>query len=314
MIAEATGNRSDLLQRDGRRGLARSGATGRRADRGDDARGAGRAAGWPASRPTPSAVLHNGLGRHAEARDAARSAFEPDHLGFGPFVVPELAEAAARTGDAALLASVLEWLTERTRVTRSRVVAGDRGPGPRPDERGRGRRARVPRRDRSPGPHAAATGARPRAPALRRVAAPRGPARRRARAAAHRPRDARRDRHGGVRRARPPRAARDGREGAQARRRHARRAHRRRSGRSPGSPATACPTPRSAPGSSSAPRTVEWHLGKVFAKLGITSRMGLRDALPGPERVLFDVDAEVGPGCSVGAAHRDTTTCLTSAM
>jgi ATP/maltotriose-dependent transcriptional regulator MalT len=32
-------------------------------------------------------------------------------------------------------------------------------------------------------------------------------------------------------------------------------------------------------------RTVEWHLGKVFTKLGITSRMGLRDALPipGPE-------------------------------
>ena len=66
-----------------------------------------------------SAVLHNGLGRHAEARDAARAAFEPDHLGFGPFVVPELAEAAARTGDAALLTSLLEWLTERTRVTRS---------------------------------------------------------------------------------------------------------------------------------------------------------------------------------------------------
>jgi ATP/maltotriose-dependent transcriptional regulator MalT len=28
------------------------------------------------------------------------------------------------------------------------------------------------------------------------------------------------------------------------------------------------------------PRTVEWHLGKVFTKLGISSRMGLRDALP----------------------------------
>ena len=74
------------------------------------------------------AVLHNGLGRHAEACDAARSAFEPDHLGFGPFVVPELAEAAARTGDAALLASLLEWLRERARVTRHRLVAGDRGP------------------------------------------------------------------------------------------------------------------------------------------------------------------------------------------
>jgi DNA-binding NarL/FixJ family response regulator len=28
------------------------------------------------------------------------------------------------------------------------------------------------------------------------------------------------------------------------------------------------------------PRTVEWHLKKVFAKLGINSRLGLHDALP----------------------------------
>jgi DNA-binding NarL/FixJ family response regulator len=27
-------------------------------------------------------------------------------------------------------------------------------------------------------------------------------------------------------------------------------------------------------------RTVEWHLHKIFTKLGITSRKGLRDALP----------------------------------
>jgi DNA-binding CsgD family transcriptional regulator len=32
------------------------------------------------------------------------------------------------------------------------------------------------------------------------------------------------------------------------------------------------------------PRTVEWHLKKVFAKLGISSRMGLHDALPSPDR------------------------------
>jgi hypothetical protein len=64
-----------------------------------------------------SAVLDNGLGRHAAARDAAWEAFQRDQLGYGPLVVPELAEAASRTGDTALVEAALEWLSERARVT-----------------------------------------------------------------------------------------------------------------------------------------------------------------------------------------------------
>jgi ATP/maltotriose-dependent transcriptional regulator MalT len=71
-----------------------------------------------------SAVLDNGLGRHDAARDAAREVFERDHLGFGPLVIAELAEAAARTGDVETVQSVLDWLSERTRVTPNEWVLG----------------------------------------------------------------------------------------------------------------------------------------------------------------------------------------------
>jgi ATP/maltotriose-dependent transcriptional regulator MalT len=71
-----------------------------------------------------SAVLYNGLGRHEAARDIAWRAFERDEPGFGPFIVPELAEAASRTGDQALVAAALDWLSERTRVTRTEWVLG----------------------------------------------------------------------------------------------------------------------------------------------------------------------------------------------
>jgi tetratricopeptide (TPR) repeat protein len=64
-----------------------------------------------------SAVLYNGLGRHDAARDAAWQAFERDQVGHGPFLIPELAEAAARTGDVALVRSALQWLSERTCAT-----------------------------------------------------------------------------------------------------------------------------------------------------------------------------------------------------
>jgi len=69
-------------------------------------------------------VLYNGLGRHDAARDAAWRAFERDQMGYGPFLVPELAEAASRTGDVALVTAALEWLSERTRVTPSEWALG----------------------------------------------------------------------------------------------------------------------------------------------------------------------------------------------
>ncbi|HWJ50858.1 MAG TPA: LuxR C-terminal-related transcriptional regulator, partial [Solirubrobacteraceae bacterium] len=69
-------------------------------------------------------VLYNGLGRHDAARDAAWEAFQPDPIGYGSFLVPELAEAAARTDDKALLESAQEWLSERTRAISSGWAAG----------------------------------------------------------------------------------------------------------------------------------------------------------------------------------------------
>jgi DNA-binding CsgD family transcriptional regulator len=85
------------------------------------ARGLGRMVNFAAY---ASSVLYNGLGRHDLARDAAWQAFVCDELGYGPLVVPELAEAAARTGDEALVRTALDWLSERTRVTPSAWALG----------------------------------------------------------------------------------------------------------------------------------------------------------------------------------------------
>jgi DNA-binding CsgD family transcriptional regulator len=64
------------------------------------------------------AMLYNGIGRYDAARDAAQAAFaHREHVGFGPFVVGELAEAASRTGHRALVEAALEWVSERARVT-----------------------------------------------------------------------------------------------------------------------------------------------------------------------------------------------------
>jgi DNA-binding CsgD family transcriptional regulator len=84
-------------------------------------RGTGRLVGFAAY---ARAVLDNGLGRYDAARDAAREVFQRDHLGFGPLVVAELAEAAARTGDTAGVRAVLDWLSERIRATNTEWVLG----------------------------------------------------------------------------------------------------------------------------------------------------------------------------------------------
>jgi DNA-binding CsgD family transcriptional regulator len=71
-----------------------------------------------------SSVLYNGLGRYEEARDAARQAFECHPVGYGPLIVSEMAEAASRTGDLALVRMALEWLKERTRFAPSEWALG----------------------------------------------------------------------------------------------------------------------------------------------------------------------------------------------
>jgi DNA-binding CsgD family transcriptional regulator len=71
-----------------------------------------------------ASVLYNGLGRPDAARDAAWQAFERNQMGHGPLVVSELAEAAAKTGDTAACRAALEWLGERTRVVTSEWALG----------------------------------------------------------------------------------------------------------------------------------------------------------------------------------------------
>jgi len=74
--------------------------------------------GWTSHNYT-RAVLYNGLGHHDAALAAAWEAFQPNPVGYATLLVPELAEAASRTEDRAMLEHALEWLSERTRVINS---------------------------------------------------------------------------------------------------------------------------------------------------------------------------------------------------
>jgi DNA-binding CsgD family transcriptional regulator len=62
-------------------------------------------------------VLDNGFGRHADALAAVKQVFDHDHVGFGAFVVPELVEAASRTGNVEVLAAARDWMAVRAKAT-----------------------------------------------------------------------------------------------------------------------------------------------------------------------------------------------------
>jgi len=72
-----------------------------------------------------TALLNNGLGRHDIALQAGREVFDRDVLaGYQMMVVSELAEAAARTGDTELVAAALQRMSERARATPTEWARG----------------------------------------------------------------------------------------------------------------------------------------------------------------------------------------------
>jgi DNA-binding CsgD family transcriptional regulator len=64
-----------------------------------------------------AAVLYNGLGRYEEALAAARQASEHKHIYVSAWALPELIEAAARTGNPRMAADALDLLAETTRAS-----------------------------------------------------------------------------------------------------------------------------------------------------------------------------------------------------
>jgi DNA-binding CsgD family transcriptional regulator len=64
-----------------------------------------------------AAVLHNGLGDYVEAAAAARRGYDPNGLGFSVWLLPELVEAAVRSGDRTAAEDAFEQLVERSRTS-----------------------------------------------------------------------------------------------------------------------------------------------------------------------------------------------------
>ncbi len=71
-----------------------------------------------------TATLHIGRGEYAEALAAAQRAYDPDGLGFNVWVLPELIEAAARQGDLAVAKTACEDLVKRSSLSESEWARG----------------------------------------------------------------------------------------------------------------------------------------------------------------------------------------------
>jgi DNA-binding CsgD family transcriptional regulator len=71
-----------------------------------------------------AAVLHNGLGEYRHALVAAQRALDRDELGFAVWVLPELVEAAVRADERCVAANALEQLSERTALSSSDWALG----------------------------------------------------------------------------------------------------------------------------------------------------------------------------------------------
>jgi hypothetical protein len=70
------------------------------------------------------AVLHNGLGDYETALARAHSASARDELMVSAWSLPELVEAATRSGRTEIAAEALERLAERTRAAGTELARG----------------------------------------------------------------------------------------------------------------------------------------------------------------------------------------------